>query len=163
MATSSASNAQALSNVVTQEANALTDNCHNYTGLTDSMTLCVSDEDFPSLPITPSKPPASKKGMFELGPDATANKDVIDTLSRLINARSEAIEKMDGDNARGLRNNVQCKAFFLFAKQLKTDECFFQESHSVSTDVNFWRRAPEWRSSLRHCFSVLEASLQTMV
>jgi exonuclease III len=42
-------------------------------------------------------------------------------------------------NAKGLRNNVKRKALFLFGKQLKTDLYFFQESHSFSTDVNFWR------------------------
>lgn len=27
----------------------------------------------------------------------------------------------------------------MFAKKCKTDFCFFQESHSVSADVNFWK------------------------
>ena len=42
-------------------------------------------------------------------------------------------------NATGLRKNVMRKALFLFAKQFQTDFCFFQESHSVSADANFWR------------------------
>ena len=42
-------------------------------------------------------------------------------------------------NARGLRNSVKRKALFLFAKQFRTDFCFFQESHSILADANFWR------------------------
>lgn len=38
-------------------------------------------------------------------------------------------------NARGLRNNIKRKALFLFAKQLKTDFVFFQESHSQKTVI----------------------------
>lgn len=42
-------------------------------------------------------------------------------------------------NARGLRQNCKRKALFLFAKQLKTDFSFFQESQSIPADTNFWR------------------------
>lgn len=42
-------------------------------------------------------------------------------------------------NVRGLRFNVKCKALFLFAKQQKSDFCFFQEVHSTPKDVNFWK------------------------
>lgn len=42
-------------------------------------------------------------------------------------------------NARGLRDNVKRKALFLYAKSFKTDFCFFQESHSVVDDINFWK------------------------
>lgn len=42
-------------------------------------------------------------------------------------------------NARGLRDNVKRKALFLYAKSFKTDFCFFQESHSVSNDISFWK------------------------
>lgn len=42
-------------------------------------------------------------------------------------------------NARGLRDNLKRKALFLFAKQCKTDFCFFQETHTVNDDVHFWR------------------------
>ena len=31
------------------------------------------------------------------------------------------------------------EALFLFAKQFQTDFCFFQESHSILADANFWR------------------------
>lgn len=54
-------------------------------------------------------------------------------------------------NARGLRNITKRKALFLFAKQQNTDLCFYQESHSVSKDVNFWRS--QWGFDLwfSHC------------
>lgn len=42
-------------------------------------------------------------------------------------------------NARGLRQICKRKALFLFAKKFRTDFCFFQESHSLSSDVNFWK------------------------
>lgn len=41
--------------------------------------------------------------------------------------------------ARELRNNLNQKAMFLFAKQHKTDFCFFQETHIISEDVPFWK------------------------
>lgn len=46
----------------------------------------------------------------------------------------------------GLRNVRKHKALFLFVKQLKTDFCFFQESHSVSSDLGFWRA--QWGNDL---------------
>lgn len=42
-------------------------------------------------------------------------------------------------NARGLRQNCKRKALFLFAKKFKSDFCFFQESHSLTADINFWK------------------------
>ncbi len=42
-------------------------------------------------------------------------------------------------NVRGLRLNVKRKALFLFAKQQKSDFCFFQEVHSTPNDVSFWK------------------------
>lgn len=49
-------------------------------------------------------------------------------------------------NTRGLRDIVKRKALFLFAKQLKTDFVFFQESHSVANDAKFWRS--QWNNDL---------------
>jgi len=42
-------------------------------------------------------------------------------------------------NVRGLRFNVKRKALFLFAKQQRSDFCFFQEVHSTPKDINFWK------------------------
>ncbi len=41
-------------------------------------------------------------------------------------------------NASGLRENVKRKALFLFTKRFHFDFVFFQESHLVASDVNFW-------------------------
>lgn len=49
-------------------------------------------------------------------------------------------------NARGLHNNVKCKALFLFARQFKSDFVYLQESHSNSDDANFWRS--QWGNSI---------------
>ncbi len=42
-------------------------------------------------------------------------------------------------NARGLRQNIKRKALFLFAKQQRADFSFFQETHSVKNDTQFWK------------------------
>ena len=64
-------------------------------------------------------------------------------------------------NARGLRNITKRKALFLFVKQLNTDLSFCQESHSTSSDVNFWRT--QWGNELwfSHC-SERSAGVLTM-
>ncbi len=49
-------------------------------------------------------------------------------------------------NNRGLRETFKRKALFLFAKQLKTDFLFFQETHSVVNDVKFWRS--QWNNDI---------------
>lgn len=38
------------------------------------------------------------------------------------------------------------KALFLFAKNINPDFCFFQECHSVASDVNFWKA--QWGNSI---------------
>lgn len=64
-------------------------------------------------------------------------------------------------NARGLRNNINRKALFLFAKQYKTDFLFFQESHSLEKDCNFWKC--QWGNDLwlSHC-SEYSAGVSTL-
>lgn len=49
-------------------------------------------------------------------------------------------------NVRGIRQSIKRKALFLFAKQLKPDFCFFQESHSTVNDIKFWRS--QWGNDL---------------
>lgn len=49
-------------------------------------------------------------------------------------------------NTRGLRNNLKRKAIFLYCKQLNTDFCFVQESHSIEQDANFWKS--QWGGDL---------------
>lgn len=54
-------------------------------------------------------------------------------------------------NARGLRNVTKHKALFLFVIQLYTDFCFCQESHSILSDVNFWRSQWGNETWFSHC------------
>lgn len=49
-------------------------------------------------------------------------------------------------NTRGLRDITKRKALFLFAKQLKTNFVFFQESHSVVDDIRLWRS--QWNNDI---------------
>lgn len=49
-------------------------------------------------------------------------------------------------NTRGLRNNVKRKALFLYAKQLRMDFVFFQETHSLAKDSSFWKS--QWGNEL---------------
>ena len=51
-----------------QERNVLIGNCHNYAWPMDNIMLsnAVEDDEFPSLPVTPCKPPPSKKTQYEL-------------------------------------------------------------------------------------------------
>lgn len=80
-------------NAVTGASNVLIDNCHDYATCEDNVKLSLmNDEDFPSLPVTPEKPP-SKKGKNER--DST---DIVATLSELINARSDELKTLVQNN-----------------------------------------------------------------
>lgn len=79
--------------------NMLMDNCHDYTA---SMTLPVAEDDmdeFPPLPVTPSKPPSSKVMYTHSRSEQANSNDIIVSLSALINTRSENIESMVSANA----------------------------------------------------------------
>lgn len=53
------------------------------------------DDEFPMLPITPSKPPLAKKpALAHMRPDNIITDDAVRILSNLINSRSDALEKM---------------------------------------------------------------------
>ena len=86
-----------------KDQNVLIDNCHNYAIPFDNSTLSMADEvEFPSLPLTPNKPPAA--------PKKTRDSDVVATLSVLINSRSEYIEEMVRSNTlriEGLKKTVE--------------------------------------------------------
>ncbi|CAM4557701.1 unnamed protein product [Leuciscus chuanchicus] len=70
------------------------DNMHDYlTHDIDSAEFMLCEEEFPCLPETPSKPPAIKQRKTESA-DTTAILSQIGELSRLINNRSDALEKM---------------------------------------------------------------------
>ncbi len=63
-----------------------------------------------SLPVTPSKPPAHKKGKSS-SLNEQADSAIIFTLSSLINTRSDALEGMISTNAlkiEGLKKTILC-------------------------------------------------------
>lgn len=86
-------------------SNALIDNCHDYSARDDTPKFSViSEEDFPSLPVTPEKPPV-KRGKTEM-----ANTDIVSTLSTLINARSDELKTLVQNNTAqitGLRGEME--------------------------------------------------------
>ncbi len=91
--------------------NVLIDSCHDDTNVSVTLPV-VEDEmdDFPPLPITPSKPPASKRVMYAHSSSEQANSsDIVASLSGLINTRSDNIENMVSANAlkiEGLKETV---------------------------------------------------------
>lgn len=89
--------------MITSEGNnLLMDVCHDYD--THVSPPLPSVDDFPSLPVTPSKPPSSKRGK----PD-TFGEEIISTLSELINTRADGMEKLINNNAmriEGLKKTV---------------------------------------------------------
>ena len=89
-------------------SNALIDNCHDYSVCEDTLRFSMTEEDFPSLPVTPDKPPA-KRGKPEM-----ANADIVASLSELINARSDELKTLVQNNTAqitGLREEMEaaCK------------------------------------------------------
>ncbi len=72
---------------------------------TESVEFEMCEEEFPcllpSLPETPCKSPAAKQRNTE-GGDTSAILSQLGGLSRLINNRSDALEKMVGENSRGI-------------------------------------------------------------
>lgn len=85
--------------VATGSANPLMSSCHDYSNSVGQLSLVASEDDFPSYPATPCKPPASKKALLRDDyAGSPSNSDIVDTLSSLINTRSDAIEKMVGEN-----------------------------------------------------------------
>lgn len=76
------------------------DNMHDYLNQdTDSTEFMLCEEEFPCLPETPCKSPAIKQRKTESA-DTTAILSQLGELSRLINNRSDALEKMVGENSR---------------------------------------------------------------
>ena len=98
------------SNVTLKAGNALIDNCHDYTSTSLPLTTAEDFMDeFPPLPVTPSKSPAPKKMMYTVGSEQTNPNDIIASLSALINTRSDNIESMVSANAlkiEGLKKTI---------------------------------------------------------
>lgn len=98
------------SNITPKAGNALVDNCHDYTSTL--LPLATAEDfmdEFPPLPITPSKSPAPKKMLYATGSEQTNTNDIIASLSALINTRSDNIESMVSANAlkiEGLKKTI---------------------------------------------------------
>ena len=86
---------------------ALIDNCHYYTS-----TLTTAEDfmdEFPPLPITPSKLPAPKKMMYTVGFEQTNPNNIMASLSAQTNTRSDSIESTVSANAlkiEGLKKTI---------------------------------------------------------
>ncbi len=63
----------------------------------DLEMLILDEKEFPALPVTPSESPAAKKKTTKSVKTAS-DSDIIGTLSRLINERSDSIEKLVSGN-----------------------------------------------------------------
>lgn len=117
-------------------SNLLIDICHDYsTHVTPS--LSSADEDFPSSPVTPSKPPSSKRGKTEKSGD-----NIISTLSDLINNRADGMEKLINNNAmriEGLKKTVDfvcAEVKDLKIKMTNAEKCIDEEKRHRSTLKN---------------------------
>ncbi len=51
--------------VATGLTNPLMSSCHDYANPVGQLSLMLSEEEFPSYPATPCKPPASKKALLK--------------------------------------------------------------------------------------------------
>ncbi|KAJ8356952.1 hypothetical protein SKAU_G00197460 [Synaphobranchus kaupii] len=69
---------------------------HDYVGGMECNVQVVNEEEFPLLPVTPSKPSIAKKpALSRINLDSALNSEnAVHTLANLINSRSDAIEKM---------------------------------------------------------------------
>ncbi|KAG1931133.1 hypothetical protein F2P79_021804, partial [Pimephales promelas] len=129
---------KAAKQAVTGSTNPLVSNCHDYTTSVGQLSLMPSEDDFPSYPATPCKPPASKKALLRDDcAGSTSNSDIVDTLSTLINARSDAIEKMVGENTmkiEGLKMTIDfaCREIKDVKKRVESmEKCVKKEEEEV--------------------------------
>lgn len=94
-----ANSASKYANGQAEAKNALIDNMHDYLGTESSpVKVTMMEEDFPPLPVTPSKPPAVKQRKVEDRETSTLLSQ-FSSLSQLINSKSDALEKMVSDNS----------------------------------------------------------------
>ena len=85
---------------LTGAKNALIDTMHDYFDANnDQVQVSLMEEEFPPLPITPSKPPAVKQRRVE-DTETAAILSQFSSLSQLINNRADALEKMVSGNSR---------------------------------------------------------------
>lgn len=111
--------------------NLLIDICHDYsTHVTPSLSSAA--EDFPSSPVTPSKPPSSKHEKTD-----KSGEDIISTLSALINNRADGVEKLINNNTmklEGLKKTVDfvcSEVQDLNKKMSDAEKCIDEEKQFV--------------------------------
>lgn len=49
-------------------------------------------------------------------------------------------------NVRGIRDSLEQKAIFLFCKKIKADFVFWQETHAILSDLNYWKA--QWKNDI---------------
>lgn len=98
------------------------------------LSLMLSEKEFPSYPVTPCKPPALLKDECAVSP---SNTDNVDTLSKMITMRTDAIENMVGENSlkiEGLKltTDFACKEIKDVKKWIeKVEKCLKKEEKVV--------------------------------
>ncbi|CAK6960609.1 PREDICTED: uncharacterized protein LOC107739374 [Scomber scombrus] len=115
--------------------NILIDNYHGY-ATKEGMKISVMDEDdFPDLPVTPAKPPPSKKGKQDTTSNAMETNFVdapefVSSLAQLINTRSDKLESLIQENKTGIAD---------LKKQI----------HNICEDVNAVKKRKKTTASCR--------------
>lgn len=116
------SNEAKSANKANVNCNILIDNYHGYAAKEGMKISVVDEDDFPSLPVTPTKPPPSKKGKPDTASNAMETNVVdapefVSSLAQLINTRSDKLESLIQENKTGITD---------LKKQI----------HSICEDVN---------------------------
>ncbi len=121
---------------------------HDYASpAVNEFELCAT-----SLPVTPSKPPAHKKGKSS-SLNEQADSAIISTLSSLINTRSDALEGMIHTNAmkiEGLKKTIDfvCAEVQDLKKNVKDVDSSFKDQESLTgtwvTRISDLERYSHW-------------------
>lgn len=84
--------------------NALISSCHDYANVLPTVSVMPEDE-FSSLPVTPSKSPAAKKALYGIESGPARDNVIINTLSKLTNERADSIEMLVSANSKKIDEN----------------------------------------------------------
>ncbi|CAI5678548.1 unnamed protein product [Oreochromis niloticus] len=98
------------------------------------------EEEFPPLPVTPSKPPVAKKPTLSTShSDGDSLKaDAVNTLINLINTRSDAIEEMVG-TVRTVLKDISDK-IMVIEKRVEKNEMLTQKCDERISEVERYNR-----------------------
>lgn len=102
----------------------------------------LHEEEFPPLPVTPSKPPLAKKpapGRFRSADNIFASDNTAQKLADLINSRSDALEKMIGDIRTDMKA-VKEKVAYIEQRVEKNEETTLKCFSRVVGLESYWRR-----------------------